>query len=108
MLQEMEEHNAYGMAIEHQINIIIRLLNGFEYFDSGLCRLNFLLSQVEDDNSLYIDTVLFIEQECPEPRYSMFTYRNQWSWKPGEADPRYYWLKDKLKEYKNTLRNYER
>lgn len=86
--------------IELEIEIVTRLLDGFEYFGSGLCSLNWLI-HVEHSYLMYADVGNWLENNIPAPKYGIFYFETGWSWKPGAADPRWYWLKGKLNELKS-------
>lgn len=99
------------------IGILTRLIDGFEYMDSGLCRLNYRLSldsygYFYREDPAYTQTKSFLRGNCPSPKYAVsreeFTSTNIFSWRMDNQDARFYWLKSQLEKYKNQLKEYER
>lgn len=95
------------------IGILTRLIDGFEYMDSGLCRLNYRLSSDSygyfyGGDPVYIQTRDFLSITMPYPVYSAGFCINEFSWPAGDHDSRFYWLKSQLEKCKNKLKEYER
>lgn len=98
-------------SITHNISILTRLIDGIEYMDSGLCRLNYSLAVREHGyeyrkDSVYLQTRTFLSIAMPCPKYSAGFCINEFSWVAGAHDPRFYWLKSQLEKCKNQLKEY--
>jgi hypothetical protein len=95
------------------ISILTRLIDGFEYMDSGLCRLNYMLALKEygyfyREDRAYIQTRGFLRVAMPYPMYPAGFCINEFCWPAGDHDRRFYWLKSQLEKCKNKLKEYER
>jgi hypothetical protein len=84
--------------IEHEIKIITTLLDNFEYFKYGLCKLAKKLAREEIIYGYFYDDIIeWLDYNTPPYKYP--TNPNGiicYSWKVKTADPRWYWLQHKL------------
>lgn len=99
------------MGTIRKIEILNRLLDGIEYMDSGLCRLNYIISFKEhgcnyEEDLAYKYTKDFLSIALPYPKYNTsrmgYISSNIFSWPTGDHDRRFYWLKSELKYYKEN------
>lgn len=93
--------------LELEIEMLSRLLDNFEYFKSGLCILNHaIFLHAEHLNSkFFVLTRKYLDDNLPKPKFKAFLSQENspFSWPPGDADRRFYWLKYKISEARAKL-----
>lgn len=95
----MRNSNALMDYIDTEIKIITTLLDNFEYFKHGLCRLAYDLMKNEIiDGYMYDSIDQWLEDELPEFQYELDGTLDGcvFVWRDGDVDSRRYWLKNKL------------